>query len=102
MTTRKPPHEPHEPERRSETMEPLESAALALMEGKIAELESDVAEAKERYLRTAAGFDNFKKRSRQPQLETSHHASADLIARLLPAPHHLHHALAHQPRRADR
>src|ERR1700686_3366547 len=46
MTTRKPPHEPHEPERRSETMAPLESTAIALMEGKIAELESAVAESK--------------------------------------------------------
>ena len=43
MTTRKPPHEPHEPERRGETMAPLESTAIALMEGKIAELESAVA-----------------------------------------------------------
>src|SRR6266851_3082591 len=53
MTTRKPPHDPHEPERRSETMAPLESTAIALMEGKIAELESAVAEAKDRYLHTA-------------------------------------------------
>src|SRR5260370_41255892 len=101
MTTRKPPHEPHEPERRSETMEPLESAALALMEGKIAELESDVAEAKDRYLRTAADFDNFKKRSRQQPLETIQHASADLIARLLPALDDLHKALDHKPRGVD-
>src|SRR5258708_9463667 len=99
MTTRKPPHEPHEPERRSETMEPLESAALALMEGKIAELESDVAEAKDRYLRTAADFDNFNKRSRQQQLETIQHPSAVLIARLLPAPAALHTAPPSKPRR---
>ncbi len=101
MTTRKPPHEPHEPERRSETMAPLESTAIALMEGKIAELESAVAEAKDRYLRTAADFDNFKKRSRQQQLETIQHASADLIARLLPALDDLHKALDHKPRGVD-
>ena len=101
MTTRKPPHEPHEPERRSETIAPLESTAIALMEGKIAELESAVAEAKDRYLRTAADFDNFKKRSRQQQLETIQHASADLIARLLPALDDLHSALDHKPAGVD-
>ena len=101
MTTRKPPHEPHEPERRSETMAPLESTAIALMEGKIAELESAVAESKDRYLRTAADFDNFKKRSRQQQLETIQHASADLIARLLPALDDLHKALDHKPEGVD-
>src|SRR5260370_24160055 len=101
MTTRKPPHDPPEPERPCETMAPLESTAIALMEGKIAELESAVAEAKDRYLRTAADFDNFKKRSRQQQLETIQHASANLIARLLPAPDDLHKALAHKPRGAD-
>jgi molecular chaperone GrpE len=101
MTTRKPPHEPHEPERRSETMAPLESTAIALMEGKIAELESAVAEAKDRYLRTAADFDNFKKRSRQQQLETIQHASADLIGRLLPALDDLHKALDHKPQGVD-
>jgi molecular chaperone GrpE len=101
MTTRKPPHDPHEPERRSETMAPLESTAIALMEGKIAELESAVAEAKDRYLRTAADFDNFKKRSRQQQLETIQHASADLIGRLLPALDDLHKALDHKPQGVD-
>jgi molecular chaperone GrpE len=105
MTTRKPPHESHEPERRSETMAPLESTAIASMEGKIqektAELESALAQAQDRYLRTAADFDNFRKRSRQQQLETIQHASADLIARLLPALDDLHKALDHKPRGVD-
>src|SRR6202140_2923171 len=104
MTTRKPPHDPLEPERRSETMAPLESTAIASMEGKIqertAELESALAEAKDRYLRTAADFDNFRKRSRQQQLETIQHASADLIGRLLPALDDLHKALDHNPQGA--
>src|ERR1700686_2865395 len=101
MTTRKPPHDQHEPERRGETIAPLEPTAIAWMEGKIAELESSVAEAKDRYLRTAADFDNFKKRSRQQQLETIQHASADLIARLLPALDDLHKALDHKPEGVD-
>jgi len=101
MTTRKHPHDPDDPERGRERVRAPESAAVTLMEGKIAELESAVAESKDRYLRTAADFDNFKKRSRQQQLETIQHASADLIARLLPALDDLHKALDHKPAGVD-
>jgi molecular chaperone GrpE len=101
MTTRKHPHDPSEQERGRETVEAPESRAIASMESKIAELESSLAEAKDRYLRTAADFDNFKKRSRQQQLETIQHASADLIARLLPALDDLHKALDHKPAGVD-
>ena len=101
MTTRKHPHDPHEPEGRSETVDPPDSRAVSSMETKIAELESDLAEAKDRRLRLAADFDNFKKRTRQEQLETIQHASADLIARLLPALDDLHKALDHKPKGVD-
>ena len=66
MTTRKHPHEPEEFE-----------ARLGLYEGKIAELESQLAETREKYLRLAADFDNYKKRMRQEQLDTMQHASAE-------------------------
>jgi len=101
MTTRKHPHDAHEPEGRSETADPPDSRAVSSMETKIAELESALAEAKDRRLRLAADFDNFKKRSRQEQLETIQHASADLIARLLPALDDLQKALDHKPRGVD-
>jgi molecular chaperone GrpE len=101
MTSRKHPHDPHEPEGRSETVDPPDSRAVSSMETKIAELESALAEAKDRRLRLAADFDNFKKRTRQEQLETIQHASADLIARLLPALDDLHKALDHKPKGVD-
>jgi len=103
MTTRKPPHEPHEAARRPErqTVEDGASRAATLMESKIVELESALAEAKDKHLRLAADFDNFKRRSRQEQLETIQHASADLIARLLPALDDLHSALDHTPAGVD-
>jgi molecular chaperone GrpE len=94
MTTRKHPHEPHDSERTPES-------ATASMEAKIAELESAAAEAKDRYLRLAADFDNFKKRARQEQFETIQHASAELISRLLPALDDLHKALENLPAGAD-
>jgi molecular chaperone GrpE len=73
---------------------------LKVME-KVAELESGLAEAKDRYLRLAADFDNFKKRSRQEHLETIQHASSELIGRVLPALDDLHTTLEHQPDGVD-
>jgi len=101
MTTRKHPHDPHEPERRSDTVSSEDARTVSSMEAKIAELESSLAETKDRYLRSAADFENFKKRSRQQQLDTIQHASADLISRLLPALDDLHKALDHKPAGVD-
>ena len=84
MTTRKHPHDPEEFE-----------ARLGLYEGKIAELESQLAETREKYLRLAADFDNYKKRMRQEQLDTMQHASAELIHRLLPVLDDLQSVLEH-------
>src|SRR5437867_12951871 len=89
MTTRKRSHEPVEGG-------PPESAT-AQLEARVAELESALAEARDRHLRLAADFDNYKKRARQEQLETIQHASADLIARVLPVLDDLHSVLDHKP-----
>src|SRR5438128_10195629 len=94
MTTRKHPHERGEGDA-------LKQASVTLMEGKIAELESALAEAKDRHLRLAADFDNYKKRMRQEQLETMQHASADLIGRLLPVLDDLRNVLEHKPEGID-
>ena|SRR5690242_364403 len=93
MTTRKHPHDPDQ--------EGLAAAQTQLYEGKIAELESELAEMKDRHLRLAADFDNYKKRMRQEQLETIQHASAELIGRLLPVLDDLHNVLDHKPRGID-
>ncbi|HUZ87809.1 MAG TPA: nucleotide exchange factor GrpE [Candidatus Baltobacterales bacterium] len=103
MTTRKHPHdpqEPHEAESHRKTADPL-SPAGSSMEAKIAELESALAEAKDRHLRLAADFDNYKRRARQEQAETIQHASAELIGRLLPGLDALHNALEHKPHDVD-
>ena len=101
MTTRKHPHDPHEGEVRKETAEPPTSQGRASLEAKISELEAAAAEAKDRHLRLAADFDNYKIRSRQEQLETIQHASAELIARLLPGLDDLQKALDHTPEGID-
>src|ERR1700674_2503022 len=99
-TTRKHPHDPHEGEPHRETAEP-ESHARALLEAKVAELESAAAEAKDRHLRLAADFDNYKRRARQEQIDTIQHASTELISRLLPGLDDLHKALDHTPEGVD-
>ncbi|MEA2629005.1 MAG: molecular chaperone GrpE [Chloroflexota bacterium] len=93
MTTRKLPHDPH--------AEPAPKGPVAPLEDKIAELEASAAEARDRYLRLAADFDNYKRRSRQEQLETIQHASSELISRLLPGLDDLHKALDHKPDDVD-
>jgi len=93
MTTRKHPHDPH--------AEPAPEQPVDSFESKIAELEAAAAEAKDRHLRLAADFDNYKRRSRQEQLETIQHASGDLISRLLPGLDDLHKALDHTPEGID-
>jgi molecular chaperone GrpE len=93
MTNRKHPHEPPD----SEQSDP----SVALYQGKIAELESEVAELKDRYLRLAADFDNYKKRARQEQMETIQHASAELIGRLLPVLDDMQNVLEHKPEGLD-
>ena len=92
MTTRKQSGEP--PEGEAET-------AITLYQAKIAELESELAETRDKYLRLAADFDNFKKRVRQEQLDTIQHASAELIARLLPVMDDLQSVLEHKPQDID-
>jgi molecular chaperone GrpE len=92
MTTRKHPHEPG-----SEQTDPN----VSLYQGKIAELESDLAETRVKYLRLAADFDNYKKRTRQEQLETIQHASSELISRLLPVLDDLQNVLDHKPAGVD-
>ena len=101
MTTRKHPFDPHEAEAPGEGARPLEAAPIDSLEAKVAELEAALAESRDKYLRLAADFDNFKKRSRQEHLETIQHASADLIARLLPGLDDLHKALDHKPEGLD-
>lgn len=105
MTTHKHPPEHPEGERRSPIEARLEARiAQSQAESKAAEhekLEAELADAKQKYLRLAADFENFKKRSRQDQLETIQHASSELIGRLLPVLDDLRSALDHMPAGTD-
>jgi molecular chaperone GrpE len=116
MTTRKHPHDdgPDEPlhhERKSphEFKTPIEERLDARIAqerathgaAKTAEADPALAEANNRYLRLAADFENFKRRTRQEQLDTIQLASSELIGRLLPVLDDLRNALEHKPAGID-
>ena len=106
MTTRKHPSDDDSapPTRKSPIEARLEARIAQQNEsGGAAATEPDpaLAEARDRYLRLAADFENYKKRMRQEQLDTMQHASAQLISQLLPVLDDLRSALDHKPAGVD-
>ena len=71
------------------------------LEARLRELEAELAETKDRHLRLAADFDNFRKRARQEQLETIQYAGGALVEKLLPFLDDLHRVLEHAPDGVD-
>jgi molecular chaperone GrpE len=62
---------------------PATEAALLTPE-QISALQAEAAKAKENWLRTAADFDNFKKRAAREKIESAQYATASLLQKLLP------------------
>lgn len=54
------------------------------LEDKFKEMEEELQESKDKYLRLYAEFDNFKKRTMKEKLELMKSASQDVVAALLP------------------
>jgi molecular chaperone GrpE len=71
------------------------------LRAKIEQLEADAKEASNRYLRLAADFDNYKKRSRQEHSETVQYANSDLIGKLLPVVDNFHRVIESAPAEVD-
>jgi len=108
MTTRKHPHDGPDEAAHHERKSPIEERLEARIAqerdhgaAKTAEADPALAEANNRYLRLAADFENFKRRTRQEQLDTIQHASSELIGRLLPVLDDLRNALEHKPAGVD-
>ena len=57
---------------------------------KIAALEKDMAQMKDRYLRTVAEYDNFRKRTQKEKTQIYTDAAASKIAAILPAVSYTH------------
>jgi molecular chaperone GrpE len=70
----------------------------ALTPAEIEKLKADAAQAaewKDKCLRTAADFDNFRKRAAREKIETSKYATQQLLSRLLPTMDSFEAALQH-------
>ena len=105
MTNRKHTSDDSEQGRKTPIEERLEAriAEQGPARGAAAAAEQDpaLAEARDRYLRLAADFENYKKRARQEQMDVRQYAASDLISRLLPALDDLHNAIEHKPAHVD-
>ena len=68
----------------TEAAEKKEEAKEPTLEERIAALEAELKEKDERYLRMAAEYDNFRRRSREEKAATYADALADTVGELLP------------------
>ncbi len=73
-------NEAHEPKEKKSRAKEKEKELLA----KIEELKAAARENDDKYLRLAAEYDNFRRRSREEKEATYEHAMADTVAELLP------------------
>jgi molecular chaperone GrpE len=69
----------------------------ATVEDRLGKLESDNRDLKDRLLRTAAEFENFKKRSKKEMEDAATKGREQLLKELLPALDNLERALKHAP-----
>lgn len=77
---------------------PAAPSAPALTSAEIEKLKTEAAQAaewKDKCLRTAADFDNFRKRAAREKVETSKYATQQLLSRLLPTMDNFEAALQH-------
>jgi molecular chaperone GrpE len=63
---------------------PEQTTEMAAAEEKIKDLEQQLAESNDKFLRLFSEFDNFRKRSMKERIELTKTASADIITALLP------------------
>jgi molecular chaperone GrpE len=63
---------------------PAEAAAPQLTAEQAAALQAEAAKAKENWVRTAADFENFKKRAAREKIESAQYATASVLQKILP------------------
>ena len=85
------------------TQLPLETEAGAVerLEAEMEQLRSEMAEMNDRYLRTMADFDNFRRRFRQDKDDAIRYGVGSLLLDMLPVLDNLHRALAAAERSPD-
>lgn len=74
-----------EPEPAPEAFSAVSGALVEPAEGAVVRLEAELADLKDRHLRLAADYDNFRKRTVKERTELWSKAQADVVARLVDA-----------------
>ncbi|MCI3923221.1 nucleotide exchange factor GrpE [Paenibacillus sp. TRM 82003] len=82
-------------------VETAEAAEAEIVNPEIASLKATAEENYQRYLRTQADFDNFRRRSRQEKEEFAKYASQKLIEGLLPVVDNFDRAMAASKEQQD-
>lgn len=98
MTNHEEEKEPMQPRQDEPTEQPSEKEIL---QSALEAQQVQAAEYYDRYLRTAAEFDNYKKRQRQEQVLRDERTKASLISELLPVLDDLDRALESIPEQAQ-
>lgn len=78
-----------------ETQEEKSDEQLTNIEQKVAELEAQVKDWQDKFLRKAAEFENYKRRAENDQLSLINYAAESIIAKLLPVVDDFERSLAH-------
>ncbi len=81
--------------------EPDQDRERAELQQRVDALQSELEDSRNRHLRLAADFENFKKRTRQEQLDTVQYATASLAERLLPVVDDFQRIMEHTPEGVD-
>ncbi len=90
------PPDPAAPQELASAEDTARTHQVEALSTQIEQLQKEKKETYDRLLRTAADFDNFKKRSRKEAAEAEERGRAALLKELLPAVDNLERALAHE------
>ena len=82
-----------EPEREAAAEDEQETISAAPLQERISELELELAQSEDRYLRAAAELRNYRKRVAQQSTEQLQYAQEQLVSALLPVLDHMQLAL---------
>ncbi len=90
-----------EAETKKEPVKKTSKAKKPKSNAEVEALKADVAAQKELLMRTAAEFDNFKKRTEREKIKTAEYSKANILKQLLPVIDNAGRALAVDPNSAD-
>jgi len=81
----------------AESLEATENLSIEGLQEELAQIQAQCADYLDKYLRSAAAFDNYRKRQARDQERQSQQITADVVRELLPVADDLRRAIEHLP-----